>query len=312
MREQPNTLFQILSDTCDGLTTEFSLNDNVIENVEHFYHYGTRRIAFLFYCLEWGSHVSSDADLVPSGNGREQKGRMSIGVNFQNLEHPDVEEIKVLNLKYSAWISNNVLRGLDEFLQYYLLNAYGIGSSIKFSNKRIKMSQIYEGLIKESAFERCGLKERLSILEKELSLEIKYKDEVLSFNSARNVLAHHDGKIRVSDYNNGNYLEVFWWGHKAKAKRRDNGKLVPLHRLNYLDTNKYSEVQFDYFSKRRNLKFHVGEQVEISDRDLRSVCIFYLHVLNTFQESLCDLALKSNYAVRPFSDYKLKEQLSAR
>ncbi|PCI52977.1 MAG: hypothetical protein COB36_14050 [Alphaproteobacteria bacterium] len=307
---KPSTLFQKLSEECDDISLQFSLKDTIVKNIESFYHYGTRRIAFLFYCIEWSAHIEKSKGAVPQAHVNKNSKKLNLNLAFQDLNNPDIAEIKELNLTFSDWTYENVLRGLDEFFQYYLLNAFDLSASLNFSNKEIKISQIYQGILKEKDFERAGLKERLNILEKDFGLSFKYKEEVLSFNNVRNVLSHHDGYVRAGDCNN-NYIEIFWLAHAVKARRRDTGKLVPLQRLSYLDTNKYDELKFDFFSKQRRRKFFKHDRIKISEGDLREICQFYLLVLNTFQESLCELALKNNYSVRSFSEYRLSEQISA-
>jgi len=302
---KPPTLFQTLSLACDQLSVSFALNDTISENLESFYRYSTKRISFFCYCLEWAAHIESDIEVFPKKHLSRKKEKLELEARFQDFDNPDLEKFSELNKEFCEWTSENVLRGLDEFFQYYLLNTFELSAGLSFSKKEITASQVTDWLIKEKEFEKSGLKERLKILEKEFGLCFKYKDEILSINLARNVIAHHNSKVRFSDFNNNNNLEILWLAHDIKAKRRDKNKATPLHKLSHLDSNKYGKIETKFFSKKRIKKFAENEKINFKEQELREICQFYLMAIDTMQSNLCDLAKHNKFSIRDFKEYSV-------
>src|SRR5690606_24195534 len=105
-------------------------------------------------------------------------------------------ETLTLNSSLANWITNQVVRDLNEFLMYYLLGVYESCVLATYAEKSITPRDVLEGRVRSERFGGNGLKDRLKILRKEFGLDLMHKQEVLSLYELRNIFAHFDGTVQ--------------------------------------------------------------------------------------------------------------------
>lgn len=244
--------------------------------------------------------------LPPPADFLEVKGMLH---QFNDLENIKDEDASVLNHSFSKWISNLLLRELDEFLQYYLLAIYETCLIIKFVGKEITPADIVNAKGAAKDFEESSLKERLKALRQDYDIDFTHKPELYSLHKLRHIFAHFDGIVQKKFCNDSGVLEVAWPVNSVKLKHRKTGKLVPFEKVPRPFNKEYGEVQINWLSNPNKTEYAVKDKIELSHAELNQLVFFYLYVFNQLHDGLVEYARENGIKVRPFQKYSLTPSL---
>lgn len=286
-----------------GLGIEFSTCEKTLrKNLENIYKLVTQRLLHLSYYLEWSLSVSSRGEDGPKKMPSQDLNH--IPVVFCELSKLNTEHIKFLNGSFSAWINNQVVRELNEFLKVYLIELHEVCTVIKRTKKPITPREVIDIKDECTAFEKGSLKDRLTKLKKEFGFELKYHRELLSLYELRNIFSHYDGIVTKKLCNKDGYLEVVWPRNAYYLKKRGHEKWVEYHKTaKPISSKDYDRIEIRWLGKASVKRYKAFEQIKLGYKDLNDIICFYLHVINELHSRLVTISHDNGFKVAPFNTY---------
>jgi len=208
----------------------FDLDEKSLDkNLESTYQHAISRLTHIDYYFQWSYSLSRNPHtLPPPADFLEVEGMLH---QFNDLEDMKEGDTYALNNSFSKWISNLLLRELDEFLQYYLLVLYETCLIVKFVDKEIVPVDVVNTRLAAKKFEESSLRERLKTLRQDYDIDFTHKPELYSLHKLRHIFAHFDGVVQKKFCNKDDILEIMWPINSVQAKHRITGKLVPFEKV---------------------------------------------------------------------------------
>lgn len=147
-----------------GLSAEFSISrKTTAQNIELFYKLATQRLFMLAYYLEWAKILEKNETSAP--HQREDYKTSEISISFHDIENLGTQERQAYNTSFSLWTINQIIRELNEFLLFYLLEIHETCLIVRYADKAISPEDIVNGRMATEFFEKMGMKDRLEVLE---------------------------------------------------------------------------------------------------------------------------------------------------
>lgn len=279
--------------------------DLVASNLEAIYHRSSSRLAQLSYFLDSITSITDKDDFRPNLKHNDH-----IKISFYDYEDMNSKDILLLNKQMEAWMSNQVMRELLEFLHYYLLDVYERCLIIKHSSFPVKITQI-ENIRKDvDDFEKSDIKKRFKKLRRESKIEISHRNAVASLYNARNVFAHFDGVVQEKFCGNNDYMEVLWPQNSYLLKRRKNNKNIPWHKVpKPFSGDEYSQVIINWLEKPKIQKYMVGDKIKLSVQDIHEMIFFFICIFNEIQQGIIRFANKHDIPARDLNYYGLEQSI---
>ncbi len=287
---------------------QYSLDEKSLDkNLESTYQLAISRLTHIDYYFQWSYSLSQNTQtLPPPTDFLKVEGMLH---QFNDLEDMKEEDTTALNHSFSKWISNLLLRELDEFLQYYLLAIYETCLIIKFVNKEIAPADVVNAKTAAKNFEKSSLKDRLKTLRQDYNIDFTHKPELYSLHKLRHIFAHFDGVVQKKFCNKSGVLEITWPVNSVKARHRETGELIPFEKTPRPFNKDYEEIQITWLSNPKKIKYTIKEKIELSHAELNQLVFFYLYIFNELHDGLVKYTKKNNIKVRPFQKYSLTPSL---
>lgn len=286
----------------------FGLNtDSLDKNLESVYHTAISRLTHIDYYFQWSHSLHENSNTrPPKADFLDVDGLLH---QFNDLDCLKEQEVRLLNHSFAKWVSNLLLRELDEFLQYYLLATYEKCLMVNFVNKEITPEDVVNARGYYKKFEESSLKDRLKTLRKDFNIDITHKSELYSLHKLRHIFAHFDGVVQKKNCNKSGKLEVSWPVNRVYVKNRETGKLVPIEQAARPLNKKYGQIQITWLSKPERFTYSPNEKIEISHEKLNQIAFFFLYIFNELHDGLVTHARSKGFSIRPFQAYSLTPEL---
>ena len=284
-------------------TIEFDINrQNISGNLEVLYQNSNQRIAQLAYYTHWSSNFRDNSDLQPELLLDKIDGNIGMVFNDPTVLKKNV--VQSLNNDFSSWISNQVIRELNEYLLFYLLDLYEVCLVVQQAAKPIKPRDVVDIQKKSKKFEKSGLKDRLKELRKNFGIEVAHSKELVSLYVIRNIFAHFDGIVQRKFCKDGEKLEVFWPQNTYELERRSDGKAVSYDSVpKPFKGNDYSQIHITWLNKPYCKTYQVGEKILLTREQINELFFFYLSVFNELQRGLVNFCELNDVRVKDPSQY---------
>lgn len=306
-----STLNQVPIQKRLGLAIEFAISEEILRNnLEAIYRLATQRLLHLSYYMEWSRTIEGKKELNPEPF--DSNSVDYVGATFCTIEIMNSEQLDFLNSSFTDWISNQVVRDLNEFLKHYLAHLHETCVLLEYMESPIIPRDVVS--IKEECrdFETGGMKKRLKILRKRFGFQITHNKEVLSLYELRNVLSHFDGVVMKKFCNKDGYLIISWPQNTYKYKKRGKDEWVPYHKIKKpFCSEMYESVQITWLNKSEIRKYKAMDQIKFSYRDLNDLTFFYLYVFNELHKRLVEFVGERGIKVKPFKEYQTNPSLVA-
>lgn len=293
-------------------TIEFDLSkDNTSQNIEAIYQQSCQRLSQLAHYLHWSATFKDNTALRP--NSPSESAQRNIGMLFNDPAKLEHGVLQSLNNDFSSWISNQILRELNEFLSYYLLNIYETCLVIDQSSSSITPKDVV-GIREQSAnFEKSNLKERFKQLRQCYGIAVTHTTEACSLYEIRNIFAHFDGVVQRKFCKNDGQLKMFWPANTYYLERRKDGKKIPYHRVQkpFCGTV-YGPLHITWLNKPKEITYNSGDKISLSYEQMNELLFFYLYIFHELQEAQIEFCKSHEVPVRNISEYTaLKPSLGA-
>lgn len=273
-------------------------------NIEVIYHASSGRLAQLSYFIDMAATVNSSVNFKPSPPASER-----IRAAFYDYEELADESLQSLNTAMNAWVSNQVMRELCEFLHYYLLQVYEFCLINKYASKPIRLAQIESIREEVDKFEKSDLRDRLRLLRREAKIRLAepHRQSITSLYKARNIFAHFDGRVqrKFCDSKKG-VVEILWPKNSYHLHKRDGGKKVPYHKVRKpFSGHEYDQIIITWLGETKMKTYYIGERIHLETEQLHELIFFFVFIFSDIQKGLIQYAKNSGVEVRDFEAYGL-------
>ena len=195
----------------------------------------------------------------------------------------DINEIIHYKQIFASWIVTCGLRELIERFSVFLDEIYRICLLMVSATKSNELI-IDEKKFKK--FSRHGLKDKLDTLNAEFDFNSKYKECLLSVNTARNCLAHHRGIVREIDCDIGTFI-IKWKAIEIFAEKHSGEIIIIDFPFPKDGVTLSSGEALKYRFTEKQLVFRVGDFITLSPHNLAEICYF----INIASDEVANLTL---------------------
>jgi|GEM_PF-4017064 len=273
-------------------------------NIEAIYHASSGRLARLSYFIDTAATVNSTANFKPSPPVSER-----IRVAFYDYEELTGEPLQSLNAAMNAWVSNQVMRELCEFLHYYLLQVYEFCLINKYASNPIRLAQVQSIREEVDKFEKSDLRDRLRLLGREAKIRLAepHRQSITSLYKARNIFAHFDGVVqrKFCDSKRG-VVEIQWPKNSYHLHKRHGGKKVPYYKVRKpFSGGEYAQITITWLGETKRETYRVGDRIHLETEQLHELIFFFVFIFSDIQKGLIQYAKKNGIEVKGFDAYGL-------
>jgi len=207
----------------------------------------------------------------------------------QNISDSERHEFKG---EFANWAIANGLRDLNEYFEVFLDQIYNCALIIEswsiqsaggeFDNSR--------NALRVNKFQKIGMVEKFKVLEKELSISIKFAEELLSIKRARNCLTHRLGIVDSKDLTDDNCMIISWRILELYGYEPDGSEYIPPQDKFPMKFPENSPVKRRFVIQKKSIL--LGERIIFYPTELKEICLTHLIAIDQVKDSFITFAMQ--------------------
>ena len=277
----------------------------ITNNIETRFLWSAQRIRTLSYALNWSQTLKKSKRKPDNLVRRKEQ------IIFHDLRTMPPNEVKAENEGLANWIVSQVIRDLNEYISYHILQVHDMCARLPDADKYLTSQDIQNALLKSREFETRGLADGLKILRKEFGIKFQNQRMLINLYKMRNLFAHFDGIVQRKYCDAKGTFKTRWLANKRYLVRRRTGKRVLYSKVSGpISGKEYSQMQTEWLARVEERTYKLGDKIELDIKDVSDLVFFHMCVLNELQVSTIKFMKSQGFLVREFDAYGAKLESS--